>query len=100
MQIDMNDVRVDFSVLQTRWTIYNKISRSFDTFQQSGSMSGSESQHKNKDKAFMFYVPVCTNITKNKLKMLQNVRLRLVLDRSNKIRTYNYAQGRNGSQRI
>jgi protein subunit release factor A len=39
-----------------------------------------KSQHKNKDKALAFYVSfIRTGISQNKLKMLQNVRLRLVL---------------------
>jgi hypothetical protein len=55
MQIDMNDVGRFFLFFRTRWTIGKyKISRSFDSHSNrfSGSMSGSKSQHKNKDKAF------------------------------------------------
>jgi peptide chain release factor 1 len=77
VQIDMNDVSRFFLFFRTRWTIgkYNKISRSFDSHSNrfSGSMSGSKSQHKNKDKAFgvlrsRLYEQ---ELAKNKLKMLQ-----------------------------
>jgi peptide chain release factor 1 len=57
VQIDMNDVRVDFFLFfRTRWTIgkYYQISGAFNAYPTGlvGAMSGSKSQHKNKDKTF------------------------------------------------
>jgi peptide chain release factor 1 len=53
-----------FLFFRTRWTIYNKISRRLTHSNRSGSMSGSKSQHKNKDKAFGFTFPFVRTLQK------------------------------------